>query len=287
MSSAQPSQSPTADPGSSGSSSSSSGGKTAGIVIGVVAVLILLIALWMRKIRSESSKHAAQAQAAPAPPPVEPPAPARPSPPPQQLGSSPYLLAASNAPSTHSLNNNSYMQQQPQMTPASLAPGVGPGFVMPNNPSPQFGATPYPPPHQQLVQPGFSPAVVASGGMSATGLGVNIPAPAPPQHIEMQQTGGATGDVRLVISAFDQIEAADELLLQIGDRVRMERVFDDGWAFGYNLSSKKSGMFPLLCVSQVSEDQQLAAQAAQYSYGVAGSGSRGHLPDRTLSRQPR
>lgn len=41
----------------------------------------------------------------------------------------------------------------------------------------------------------------------------------------------------------------DEIHLYIGDSVIVRAKFDDGWGYGYNLSTKKEGTFPLACVA--------------------------------------
>ncbi|KAI9141758.1 hypothetical protein BKA69DRAFT_1021429, partial [Paraphysoderma sedebokerense] len=42
----------------------------------------------------------------------------------------------------------------------------------------------------------------------------------------------------------------DELDLDIGDMVLIVDVYDDGWAYGQNMTkSSKAGVFPLACVN--------------------------------------
>ncbi|KAL2911264.1 DOMON domain-containing protein frrs1L [Polyrhizophydium stewartii] len=41
----------------------------------------------------------------------------------------------------------------------------------------------------------------------------------------------------------------DELELHVGDNVIVKCKFDDGWAFGFNMSTKQEGSFPLACVA--------------------------------------
>lgn len=42
----------------------------------------------------------------------------------------------------------------------------------------------------------------------------------------------------------------DEIHLSVGDQVLVKIKFDDGWAYGMNMKTKKEGSFPLACVDQ-------------------------------------
>jgi hypothetical protein len=42
----------------------------------------------------------------------------------------------------------------------------------------------------------------------------------------------------------------DEIHLSVGDKVLVKIKFDDGWAYGMNMKTKKEGSFPLACVDQ-------------------------------------
>jgi hypothetical protein len=44
----------------------------------------------------------------------------------------------------------------------------------------------------------------------------------------------------------------DEIHLYAGDQIEVKAKFDDGWAYGLNLTSKKEGSFPLACVESLS-----------------------------------
>ncbi|KAG0301199.1 hypothetical protein BGZ98_008553 [Dissophora globulifera] len=50
-----------------------------------------------------------------------------------------------------------------------------------------------------------------------------------------------------------QASMADELDLTPGDIVNVQRVFDDGWAVGVNMSTSNEGAFPVVCVVFVDE----------------------------------
>ncbi|EGF77335.1 hypothetical protein BATDEDRAFT_91681 [Batrachochytrium dendrobatidis JAM81] len=43
----------------------------------------------------------------------------------------------------------------------------------------------------------------------------------------------------------------DELELHIGDHIIVKCKFDDGWAFGFNMSTKQEGSFPMACISPI------------------------------------
>ncbi|KAJ3340707.1 hypothetical protein HDU83_006931 [Entophlyctis luteolus] len=57
----------------------------------------------------------------------------------------------------------------------------------------------------------------------------------------------------LVLQDFLPIQD-DELGLKAGDRILVEKTFDDGWASGYNVTSKEKGMFPMNYVAGLSRD---------------------------------
>ncbi|KAJ3396300.1 hypothetical protein HDV05_003197, partial [Chytridiales sp. JEL 0842] len=42
---------------------------------------------------------------------------------------------------------------------------------------------------------------------------------------------------------------SDEIYLYVGDPVIVKLKFDDGWAFGFNMTTKTEGSFPLACVA--------------------------------------
>ncbi|KAF8987701.1 hypothetical protein BGZ52_003118 [Haplosporangium bisporale] len=50
-----------------------------------------------------------------------------------------------------------------------------------------------------------------------------------------------------------QASMADELDLNPGDIVNVQKVFDDGWAVGVNMNSGSEGAFPVVCVMFVDE----------------------------------
>ncbi|OUM70241.1 hypothetical protein PIROE2DRAFT_27740, partial [Piromyces sp. E2] len=40
----------------------------------------------------------------------------------------------------------------------------------------------------------------------------------------------------------------DEMEIQAGDIIRTEETFEDGWAYGINMSTGKKGTFPMNCL---------------------------------------
>ncbi|KAI9204593.1 uncharacterized protein BJ171DRAFT_98354 [Polychytrium aggregatum] len=42
---------------------------------------------------------------------------------------------------------------------------------------------------------------------------------------------------------------SDELYIYVGDTVIVKSSFDDGWAFGFNMTTKQEGTFPLACLA--------------------------------------
>jgi hypothetical protein len=43
----------------------------------------------------------------------------------------------------------------------------------------------------------------------------------------------------------------DEIQLNLGDAVTVKEKFDDGWAFGFNITTESHGSFPLRCLSDL------------------------------------
>jgi SH3 domain len=46
---------------------------------------------------------------------------------------------------------------------------------------------------------------------------------------------------------------SDEVYLYVGDKIIVKCKFDDGWALGYNMSTKQEGSFPMACVDEFSQ----------------------------------
>ncbi|KAJ3382035.1 hypothetical protein HDU92_004989 [Lobulomyces angularis] len=55
---------------------------------------------------------------------------------------------------------------------------------------------------------------------------------------------------------------SDEIYLYIGDPIIVKNSFDDGWALGYNMTTKMEGSFPLACVGPFNEGQRGNGEAS-------------------------
>jgi hypothetical protein len=66
----------------------------------------------------------------------------------------------------------------------------------------------------------------------------------PGQTTHISTSGGTLG-VRNVRTGYIPTNE-DEILFCPGDTVDVERQFEDGWAFGTNLTTSRRGMFPLV-----------------------------------------
>lgn len=53
----------------------------------------------------------------------------------------------------------------------------------------------------------------------------------------------------------------DEVYLYVGDPVIVKAKFDDGWALGFNLTTKQEGSFPLACVGPFNNGQRGSGDA--------------------------
>lgn len=56
---------------------------------------------------------------------------------------------------------------------------------------------------------------------------------------------------------------SDEIYLYVGDKVIVKVKFDDGWAMGYNMSTKQEGSFPLACVAPFSSNGRPISYSTQ------------------------
>jgi hypothetical protein len=58
--------------------------------------------------------------------------------------------------------------------------------------------------------------------------------------------------------------ADDELRLDIGDLIQTDKIFDDGWGIGVNLTSGEFGAFPMACLGHNSSDKKKRASSLFY-----------------------
>lgn len=63
----------------------------------------------------------------------------------------------------------------------------------------------------------------------------------------MMQAQKMTQNTSIVIFSFEATKE-DELSLEPGDMVQVEKKFEDGWGYGHKLNSSSSGVFPLSCL---------------------------------------
>ncbi|KAJ3340705.1 Sorbin and SH3 domain-containing protein 2 [Entophlyctis luteolus] len=65
------------------------------------------------------------------------------------------------------------------------------------------------------------------------------------------------GDTFNVVEDFDP-ENPDEIELRVGDKVQVQKKYDDGWCTGLNLVTSQTGLLPLDCLAEFSTGQQKA-----------------------------
>ncbi|KAJ3342016.1 hypothetical protein HDU93_003538 [Gonapodya sp. JEL0774] len=128
------------------------------------------------------------------------------------------------------------LQPPSYQTVASVAPGSNALHppappAIPRSSSKKFAA----PPLMSMSSAGGVPAgPTSSGAPSAPPLSTNIVTP----------PGFTPGSTYTVKTQGYSSTESDELSVRYGDSVRVEQVYDDGWAFGFNISTGKQGMFP-------------------------------------------
>ncbi|KAI7871463.1 hypothetical protein BDF14DRAFT_1761253 [Spinellus fusiger] len=84
--------------------------------------------------------------------------------------------------------------------------------------------------------------------------------PEPPVHGDLVEETIVSPCQSLSIDAFHIVihsyppQLEDELSLSIGDVVCLALSFDDGWAFGFNMTSGHQGVFPMICIAPAPPD---------------------------------
>lgn len=68
-----------------------------------------------------------------------------------------------------------------------------------------------------------------------------------------QEQSFSNGDPIQIAETYEVIynyvpNLSDEVYLYVGDKIIVKCKFDDGWALGYNMSTKQEGSFPMACV---------------------------------------
>jgi len=86
----------------------------------------------------------------------------------------------------------------------------------------------------------------------------------PPSNFSSAATlpSPADGDTMRVIYNYVP-NLSDEIYLYVGDPIVVKVKFDDGWALGYNTTTKQEGSFPLACVGAYTQDAQKATGNAK------------------------
>ncbi|KAJ3093450.1 Sorbin and SH3 domain-containing protein 2 [Physocladia obscura] len=72
------------------------------------------------------------------------------------------------------------------------------------------------------------------------------------QQQQQQQPNVAADGSILVVYEFAP-QNGDEVALRVGDRVLLKHEYDDGWAYGFNTSTKNEGILPLDCLASRDE----------------------------------
>lgn len=107
----------------------------------------------------------------------------------------------------------------------------------------------------------------AANGTVGTGFGGGASGSAPSGKL---MGGSNSPEVMRVV--YDYVpNLFDEIHLYAGDQIEVKAKFDDGWAYGLNLTSKKEGSFPLACVESLS--------------GIKGASSVASSPSKNNIRQ--
>ncbi|KAJ3121607.1 Sorbin and SH3 domain-containing protein 1 [Physocladia obscura] len=73
---------------------------------------------------------------------------------------------------------------------------------------------------------------------------------------QQQPNVAADGSILVVYEFVPQ--NGDEVALRVGDRVLLKHEYDDGWAYGFNTSTKKEGILPLDCLASRDETSSTA-----------------------------
>jgi len=66
----------------------------------------------------------------------------------------------------------------------------------------------------------------------------------------LPKKGFQNHEVQMVVIEKHSPKLVDEIDLNLGDIVIVEEKFNDGWAFGKNITTDCNGSFPLKCLSQ-------------------------------------
>ncbi|KAI9332861.1 hypothetical protein BDR26DRAFT_625730 [Obelidium mucronatum] len=82
----------------------------------------------------------------------------------------------------------------------------------------------------------------AGGGGSAYGGAAGSAYGGDSMYVDNSQSKDVGGAIRAVYDFTPSMP--DEVFIAIGDKIQVKQRYDDGWAFGLNLTSNKEGLFP-------------------------------------------
>ncbi|KAJ3104978.1 hypothetical protein HDU96_008755 [Phlyctochytrium bullatum] len=157
-------------------------------------------------------------------------------------------------------------QQQPQ-PPINRQPTV----QQPQQQPPQQPAAPRqvtPPPamnQQQGMGMGMGMAAAAVGG-AAIGAAANMKNNS--NQVPEEYMGAEGVEILQIAETMEAVynyvpNLSDELQLYVGDAVLVKCKFDDGWAYGMNMTTKEEGSFPLACLSGYAEPVDAGYEGSQ------------------------
>ncbi|KAI8611634.1 hypothetical protein BC830DRAFT_1140373 [Chytriomyces sp. MP71] len=77
----------------------------------------------------------------------------------------------------------------------------------------------------------------------------------PGSKLKHTSTGSIPIDEHTAMFSFSP-QQSDEIVLMVGDTVKLIKEYDDGWGYGVNLKTQLEGLFPLDCLEEFSQDNQ-------------------------------
>lgn len=120
---------------------------------------------------------------------------------------------------------------------------------------------------------GSANAALAGGAIIAGGGAVAMAGAAAATSSSTSATGVQISETMQVMYNYVP-NLSDEIYLYVNDPVIVKTKFDDGWAFGYNMTTKQEGSFPLACVGPYDKENN-NSKGGPRAGGSADFGSRG------------
>ncbi|KAJ3102247.1 hypothetical protein HDU97_000683 [Phlyctochytrium planicorne] len=154
---------------------------------------------------------------------------------------------------------NQYQQQQQQQSLAS--PPSDRGFQDYGNQMSQNGSQAggmIPQQQQQIMNQQEIPMPALGGSASAVGSAAGAAAAGGGAAAAYAAAAAAAGPNEEPMEAvFNYVpNLSDEIYLYVGDPVIVKCNFDDGWGYGYNMTTKQEGAFPMACVAPFGSNPQ-------------------------------